>query len=322
MNPSGEQCYSGGLDSLIAVWNIPNGDVDPYDPYGLFIRSNEKKKTIVNDHWCIDSSVFAKSLDGHTDAVWQLVICGQKLLSSSADGTVRLWDPNLSQPLQSTYQSKSWTSNIGWSIDFLLDEGIPISVDWINQDTNQFVVTYDNFKTIIYDTETSKILRQIPIDPSIQVDSTYRINRVLSHPTQPIVITAHDDRHIRYFDSHTGKQAYHSLLIDIFFFFVSRSNDSFHGRTFGYGDMFSDRSSTNNTSLGQSRSIDSFVEHRNEKLSARINGTSEERWRSHSWFNLSSQQTLHGQCRSGFHRENLCVNRTILYETSSSFSCK
>ncbi|CAF4710057.1 unnamed protein product, partial [Rotaria magnacalcarata] len=34
MNPSGEQFYSGGLDSIISVWNIPNSDVDPYDAYG------------------------------------------------------------------------------------------------------------------------------------------------------------------------------------------------------------------------------------------------------------------------------------------------
>lgn len=34
MNPSGEQFYSGGLDSIISVWNIPNADVDPYDAYG------------------------------------------------------------------------------------------------------------------------------------------------------------------------------------------------------------------------------------------------------------------------------------------------
>ena len=39
MNSSGEQCYSGGLDSIISVWNIPNSEVDPYDSYGKnFIR--------------------------------------------------------------------------------------------------------------------------------------------------------------------------------------------------------------------------------------------------------------------------------------------
>jgi len=37
MNPSGEQCYSGGLDSIISVWNIPNSEVDPYDAYGIYL---------------------------------------------------------------------------------------------------------------------------------------------------------------------------------------------------------------------------------------------------------------------------------------------
>jgi len=38
MNPSGEQCYSGGLDSIISVWNIPNSEVDPYDAYGIYLN--------------------------------------------------------------------------------------------------------------------------------------------------------------------------------------------------------------------------------------------------------------------------------------------
>jgi len=44
-------------------------------------------------------------LEGHTDAVWQLVISGQKLLSCSSDGSIRLWDSNLTQSLQSTFNS-------------------------------------------------------------------------------------------------------------------------------------------------------------------------------------------------------------------------
>ena len=90
-------------------------------------------------------------------------------------------------------------------------DGIPISIDWLMQDTNQFVVTYDTLKTVIFDTETRKILREIPADPSVTLDSTYRANRVLSHPSQPLIITAHDDRHIRYFDNQSG-QMIHSMV--------------------------------------------------------------------------------------------------------------
>ena len=31
-----------------------------------------------------------------------------------------------------------------------------------------------------------------------------QVNRVVSHPTLPVTITAHEDRHIRFFDNNTG----------------------------------------------------------------------------------------------------------------------
>lgn len=33
---TGEQCYSGGLDSTIKCWNIPSSNIDPYDSFGKF----------------------------------------------------------------------------------------------------------------------------------------------------------------------------------------------------------------------------------------------------------------------------------------------
>lgn len=35
-----------------------------------------------------------------------------------------------------------------------------------------------------------------------------QINRVVSHPTLPLTITAHEDRHIRFYDNLTGKLAH------------------------------------------------------------------------------------------------------------------
>ena len=74
------------------------------------------------------------------------------------------------------------------------------------QNTNQFIVTYDTLKTIIYDTETGKILREISNDNTSNSDPNYRINRLISHPTQSIIITGHDDRKIRFFDSNSGME--------------------------------------------------------------------------------------------------------------------
>lgn len=38
MTSSGEQCFSGGIDSTIQWWNIPGSNVDPYDTYGTRTR--------------------------------------------------------------------------------------------------------------------------------------------------------------------------------------------------------------------------------------------------------------------------------------------
>ncbi len=34
MDPTGETCYSGGVDATIRCWNIPNSNIDPYDSFG------------------------------------------------------------------------------------------------------------------------------------------------------------------------------------------------------------------------------------------------------------------------------------------------
>lgn len=79
------------------------------------------------------------------------------------------------------------------------------------QNTNQFVATYDSLKTVLFDTETGKVVTQFTNDNSSS-DPNYRINRILSHPSQPIIITAHDDKKIRYFDSNSGEEIFSPLL--------------------------------------------------------------------------------------------------------------
>lgn len=41
-----------------------------------------------------------------------------------------------------------------------------------------------------------------------------RINRVASHPTLPVTVTAHEDRHLRFYDNRTGnKKPVNELVI-------------------------------------------------------------------------------------------------------------
>ena len=41
---------------------------------------------------------------------------------------------------------------------------------------------------------------------SIDNSPSTQINKVVSHPTLPLTVTAHEDRHIRFFDNNTGKK--------------------------------------------------------------------------------------------------------------------
>ncbi|KAI0238271.1 Striatin-3 [Lamellibrachia satsuma] len=180
MSATGETCYSGSLDSTIRCWGIPNSNIDPYDSF--------------------DPSVEQGLLAAHTDAVWGLCIhsSNSQLLSCSADGTVRLWSPTNKTPLLNTF----------WIED---EEGVPTSVDFVRCEPSQMVAAYTSCHTYIYDVETSKQVIKLDTKQTNDVSRASQVNRVVSHPTLPLTITAHEDRHIRFFDNHTGKMV-HSMV--------------------------------------------------------------------------------------------------------------
>ncbi|XP_052058103.1 striatin-3-like isoform X2 [Mytilus californianus] len=180
INATGEQCYSGGIDSTIKCWNIPNSNIDPYDSF--------------------DPSVLQETLVGHTDAVWGLSIHSSKtqLLSNSSDGTVKLWSPGAKSPLLNSFTADT-------------DDGVPTSVDFVRCDPSQMVASYTSSNTYIYDLETAKQILCLETKINIDANNSNQINRIITHPTRPVTITAHEDRHIRFFDNNTGKLI-HSMV--------------------------------------------------------------------------------------------------------------
>ncbi|KAM5129250.1 striatin-3 isoform 4-T4 [Mantella aurantiaca] len=180
VSSNGEHCYSGGLDATIQWWKMPSPNVDPYDTY--------------------DPSVLAGTLLGHTDAVWGLSHSGIKdsLLSCSADGTVRLWNPPESKPCIGTYNGNK-------------EHGIPTSVDFIGCDPAHAVASFTSGCIVLYDLETSQCMLQLapPTDSNIPFGG--HINKVVSHPTLPVTIAAFEDRHIKFFDNKSGKTI-HSMV--------------------------------------------------------------------------------------------------------------
>ncbi|KAM4830825.1 striatin-3 isoform X2 [Urocitellus parryii] len=180
ISSNGEQCFSGGIDATIQWWNMPSPNVDPYDTY--------------------EPNVLAGTLVAHTDAVWGLAYSGIKnqLLSCSADGTVRLWNPQEKLPCICTYNGDK-------------EHGIPTSVDFIGCDPAHMVTSFNTGSAVIYDLETSQSLVMLSSQVDSGLQSINHINRIVSHPTLPVTITAHEDRHIKFFDNKTGKMI-HSMV--------------------------------------------------------------------------------------------------------------
>ncbi|CAG9762459.1 unnamed protein product [Ceutorhynchus assimilis] len=177
---TGEHCYSGGLDGLINCWNIPNSNIDPYD---LF-----------------EPDVLNTTLHGHSDAVWGLSVLNskQQLVSCSSDGTVKLWSPHSKVQLLNTFTSEQ--------------DGIPSSVDFIRDEPNKVVASFASSHCVIFDTETGKPVLRLESTSQDSVNlSAKKIYKIVCHPTLSLTITAHEDRHIRFWDNHTGKMV-HSMV--------------------------------------------------------------------------------------------------------------
>ncbi|XP_014234227.1 striatin [Trichogramma pretiosum] len=172
MNNTGSHCFSGGLDGKIHCWTLPSANIDPYDSY--------------------DPSLLSQTLTGHTDAVWGLSMCHPRsqLLSVSADGTVKLWSPASKVPLLNNYTSE-------------LDKN-PTSVDFIWDEPHKLVVAYEE-ACVIFDGETGQVVSRLA------GDATQGVNRIVAHPILPLVITASEDRSIRFYDHRSASLA-HSMV--------------------------------------------------------------------------------------------------------------
>lgn len=105
-------------------------------------------------------------------------------------------------------------------ISLYLALGSPTSIDFIHNE--QIVVGYSTAKVVVYDVETGSSV--VTMDSALTysksvslyylslvcvcciIDGTTgtQINKVMSHPTLPVIVTAHEDKYICFFDSKSG----------------------------------------------------------------------------------------------------------------------
>ncbi|VDP07561.1 unnamed protein product [Soboliphyme baturini] len=176
LSPTGDYCYTGSLDGTVRCWMMPSPSVDLYDTY--------------------DKSVLSETFRGHSDAVWSVAFhsSDNRLISASADGTVKIWEPSVAQPLLKTYVPDNHEGS-----------GVPTSVDFMSTDPQQAVAAYTSGSAFIYDLETGRTVLSFDTGVDEKNTTAAAINCILSHPTLPMTITAHNDKTIRFFDNCTGK---------------------------------------------------------------------------------------------------------------------
>lgn len=219
--------YSGGLNGEILVWKIPfaYNSIDPYDSY--------------------DPSLQVGNLEGHTDAVWSLVgipnddpstpadedvvdavvdsfpnsdlgISNINLIcSASADATIKVWnlkklkciktivcDENLGKPtclaaLPSNATLDSSASNINSST--------VKSTDSTSSSTSSqyLAVSFTKGSILIYDLNSTNFSQPVLVFESSKLQ--HRVNAIIVHPTLTVIVTAHEDQNLRFWDYTTGK---------------------------------------------------------------------------------------------------------------------
>lgn len=185
------------MDASIRIWAFPPESLQPYAAY--------------------DPSYFRGDLVGHTDVVWGLALVrdGTWLVSGGADGMVKVWEVS----------DKGGSLRLSWGFNGAgaeHEETVPVvAVEAIKSDLRKIAVAYANCVVKVFDIETGKELARLATDETygeysfgergrlfiLLVDGTpeTQINAIASHPTMPLLVTAHEDKYIRIFDVTTGK---------------------------------------------------------------------------------------------------------------------
>ena len=148
-------------------------------------------------HSLADKNLLTERLIGHTECVWNVVYhsAANRIVSGSADGTIRVWE------LQTDRSDPASVPQLQL-FKPLTDEARPRSIDLVSTEAHQLLTAYSGRYAGILDLETGQ--RILDFNIRSLDEEVGEINRILSHPTMSLTITAGTDRRIRYFDNNSG----------------------------------------------------------------------------------------------------------------------
>ncbi|KZT44179.1 WD40 repeat-like protein [Sistotremastrum suecicum HHB10207 ss-3] len=192
--PSKNLLYSASIDSTIRIWALPEKSLPAYSAY--------------------DASRSLGELVGHTDAVWDLALIRDEslLISCGAEGAVKVWDLS-SPPFESLRTSWGYYGRKeDGDGDYPADKQVGATcLEPIKTDLRKIAVAYQDATVKIFDVDLGKELSVFHTDVEADQAPMGPVNKLASHPTMPLIVTAHEDKHIRIFDIFTG-QCTHSML--------------------------------------------------------------------------------------------------------------
>ncbi|KLO12014.1 WD40 repeat-like protein [Schizopora paradoxa] len=191
-SPSKRLIYSASLDASIRVWVLPPASHTTYAPF--------------------DNSRSHGELIGHSAAVWGLALFGDEklLVSCGAEGLVYVWDVSA--------QSGLGPVMLRWGYYGLDSEeehqdgpnpGATV-LEAIKPDIKKVAVGYQNGVVKIFVVDTGKEVVSLGSEEGPDMSNS-QVNAITSHPTMPMLVTGHEDKHIRVWDIATG-QCTHSML--------------------------------------------------------------------------------------------------------------
>ncbi|KAF9313966.1 hypothetical protein BG003_004662 [Podila horticola] len=193
------KCFSSSLDSTVRSWKLVPMDKETYSR--------------------ADRTIPLGSFVGHTDVVWDIrlfplsISSSQLLASISADGSLKIWDT----------ETKGSSLKSSWGYNGLLcprdlssssSSGVvaaPTSVDFCPTDLKKVVVSYTNSVVKLFDIETGQAILDFKSNETYDGTPSTQINKIVCHPTMPVVVSAHEDRYIRFFDLNSGSCSFSML---------------------------------------------------------------------------------------------------------------
>ncbi|KAF9926413.1 hypothetical protein BGZ67_008105 [Mortierella alpina] len=190
------KCFSASADSTIRSYKLVPMNKETYSR--------------------LDPTLPQTTFVGHTDAVWDIrlfpisISSSQLLGSISADGTLKIWDTETKgSPLRSSWGYHGQQSPPIVATSRAMP--VPTGLDFCPTDLKKVIVSYSNSVMKLFDIETGKDILTFKSDETYDGTPATQINKVVCHPTLPLVVSGHEDRYIRFFDLNNGSCSYSML---------------------------------------------------------------------------------------------------------------